>query len=348
MKSKVYFLKADRLNELGAFLKRADTFWHVKAKQFLALKIHFGEKGVEGFIKPKYVKTVAEIVRQKTAFPFLTDSSTLYNGWRADAYHHLLIANKHGFNIENCACPVIIADGLKGNGQVCVDVNLKHFKKIFIAPAIFDCGGLIFLSHAKGHALTGFAGALKNIAMGCAAKEGKRQMHKIAVPIFDMKKCQACFLCIKNCPVNALYFIDDKINVDEAKCLGCGRCASFCQSAAINILDNESSKILQERIAEYVFGILKNKNASYVNFLMHVTPYCDCHAKANNKPLIADIGVLASKDPVSIDQASCDLIKNECGVNDICNIFHKIDESICLDYAQSLGLGKREYELIRF
>ncbi|MCL2335576.1 MAG: DUF362 domain-containing protein, partial [Endomicrobia bacterium] len=182
MSNKVYFLPWGKRGEFYEFLKKARAFDHVKARQFLAIKIHFGEDGNEGYIRPEYTAPVVKIAKEKTAFPFLTDSSTIYVGKRSDAYHHILLANKHGFTIETCGCPVIIGDGLRGNDKQDIEVNLKHFKTVSIGRDIVQSDSFIFMNHFKGHEISGFGGALKNIGMGCASKEGKYAMHNSAKP----------------------------------------------------------------------------------------------------------------------------------------------------------------------
>jgi uncharacterized Fe-S center protein len=226
----------------------------------------------------------------------LTDTTTLYHGGRRDAYHHLLTANKHGFNIDICGCPIIIADGLMGDNDVEVEAQepLKYFDKFYIASDIFKADTFIFISHAKGHMLAGFGGALKNIGVGCASKRGKQALH------------------------------------------------SGPQK------EDGSTENFQEKIAEYAAVVLRNKNASYVNFLNHISAFCDCHGSIKNEPIIADIGVLAGTDPVSVDQASIDLIKANSTNGEEQKIFHGIDPNICLAYAQEIGLGRREYEIIAY
>ncbi|MDR0956706.1 MAG: DUF362 domain-containing protein [Endomicrobium sp.] len=348
MAEKVYFLSWSKKDKLYDFLKATRIFNHVKARNFLAIKIHFGEEGNKGYIKPEYVSSVVKIAKEKTAFPFLTDASTIYVGRRSDAYHHHLIANKHGFTIEKCGCPVIIADGLRGDVESEVKVNLKHFKTVMIAQGIYSADSFIFMSHFKGHEITGFGGALKNIGMGCGSKAGKYAMHHSSKPTVNPHCCMGCGECVKHCYQKALFLVDKKIVMNEKKCAGCGQCLVSCAFEVFSLKWNESSLSVQEKIVEYAVGVLKNKKGSYINFLNHISKYCDCFSLSRNNPLMEDIGIVASVDPVAADQASYDLVNKIFGKDLFKELYPKIDSTIQLEYAESLGLGNRNYKLISY
>ncbi|MCL2144178.1 MAG: DUF362 domain-containing protein [Endomicrobia bacterium] len=361
MSNKVYFLPWERREELPKFLKAAKVFNHVKARNFLAIKIHFGEDGNQGYIKPEYVAPVVKIAREKTAFPFLTDSSTIYAGKRSDAYHHLLIANKHGFTIEACGCPVIIGDGLRGNNKQDVEVNLKHFKTVSVGRDIVQSDSFIFMNHFKGHEVTGFGGALKNVGMGCASKEGKYAMHNSAKPSVKASKCTACGTCVKNCYQNALSITsrshpaltrerikEGVVVMDRTKCAGCGQCIVSCAFGVFGLNWDEDPKVVQRKIVEYAAGVLKNKKASYINFLNHISKDCDCFGFLKNPPLMQDVGIVAGTDPVAVDQASYDLVNKAYGKNFFKKIHPDVNPEIQLEYAEKIGLGTREYELINY
>ncbi|MDR1720930.1 MAG: DUF362 domain-containing protein [Endomicrobium sp.] len=346
MSSKVYFLPWNKKGELYSFLKVAGIFNHVKARNFLAVKIHFGEDGNEGYIKPEYVLPVIKIAKEKTAYPFLTDASTIYVGERSDAYHHLLVAHKHGFSIENCGCPVVIADGIKGNAEKKVEVNMKYFKDVYIANEIYNADGFIFMSHFKGHGIIGIGGALKNIGMGCGSKAGKYAMHHSSKPLVEYELCVGCGNCIKKCYQNALSLVNKKIVMDEEKCAGCGQCISNCALQVFKLDWSEGAATVQEKIVEYAAGVLKNKSSSYINFLTHISKYCDCFRLTKNDPLMNDIGIVAGNDPVAVDQASYDIVNKAFGKDFFKELYPKIDSTVQFDYAEKVGLGTRDYVLI--
>ncbi|MDR3195868.1 MAG: DUF362 domain-containing protein [Endomicrobium sp.] len=348
MASKVYFLPWNRRNELYKFLKAARIFNHVKARNFIAIKMHFGEDGNEGYIKPEYVYQVVKIIREKTAYPYLTDASTIYVGKRSDAYHHLLIADKHGFNIDSCGCPIIIADGLRGNAETKIEVKLKRFETVTIARDIYNADGFMFLSHFKGHEITGFGGALKNIGMGSGSKAGKYAMHHSSQPTVSDKRCIGCGNCVKHCYQQALSLLDKKVVMDKTKCAGCGQCIVNCAFKVFKLNWNEEPAAVQEKIVEYAYGVLKNKKATYVNFLNHISKFCDCFSLTKNNPLVEDVGIVAGADPIAVDQASYDLVNKVYGKNLFKKIYPEIDPTIQLSYAQEIGLGVRDYELVNY
>jgi uncharacterized Fe-S center protein len=348
MTSKVYLLPWDRRNELYNFLKFTKILSYIRARSFLAIKIHFGEDGNNGYIRPEYVLPVVKIVNEENAYPFLTDTSTIYVGKRSNAYSHLLVANKHGFNIETCGCPIIIADGLKGNAEKKISVGLRHFKTVVVAQEIYNADSFVIMSHFKGHEITGFGGALKNVGMGCGSKAGKYAMHHSSKPIVNQEYCIGCGGCIKHCYQKALSLVDKKIVMDKDKCVGCGQCIVSCIFKVFGLKWNEDSRSVQEKIIEYAVGVLKDKGSAYINFLNHISKYCDCFSLPKNEPLIDDIGILAGVDPVAVDQASYDLVKKNSKKNFFKVLYPEIDPIIQLKYAEELGVGTRDYELIEY
>jgi len=345
MESPVYFLPWSKMNDFQRWIASVGAFDHVNEREFVALKIHFGEDGNHGYIKPPLVRAVAGHVQQKGAWPFLTDASTIYVGQRADAYHHLLIADKHGFTVGNCGCPVIIADGLRGNAGVDIPVNLKHFDTVSIANAVHYADSCLFLSHFKGHEISGFGGALKNIGMGCGTRAGKYAMHDRLHPCVNIERCAGCGRCVEWCGAHALGVVGGKIQIDAALCVGCGECILSCPHDVFHIPWDENTVAVQEKIVEYAYGVLKNKRHFNVNFMNHITRYCDCYPDKGS-PLLDDIGVAASSDPVALDQACADLVNRAYGSDFFSHIFPGIDWSVQLAYAEKLGLGTRKYRLI--
>ncbi|MCB4790891.1 MAG: DUF362 domain-containing protein [Elusimicrobia bacterium] len=347
MSSNVYFLQWEQVDKLGEWLKSTGLFKKIRNRDFTALKIHFGEKGNKGYIKPEYAKTVVDKVKLQCALPFLTDASTIYVGERADAVHHLTVANKHGFSIENCGCPVIISDGLRGNAGVEVEVNLKHFKHVSISNAIYYSDFIIFLNHFKGHEISGFGGVLKNMGMGCGTRSGKYSMHDKVHPKTIYDRCIGCGNCLKWCSACALHLKNKKISLDDKKCVGCGECILSCPQGVFQIPWDENTSAAQEKIVEYAYGVVKNKPNFGINFLNFITKFCDCY-RTKEDPLLKDIGVLASDDPVALDQASADMVNKAFGSDFFKFIFPQIDWEVQLNYAEKLGLGSRQYKVINF
>ena len=346
--SQVFFLPIKETARLSELATTAGLTKTLQPEDFVAVKIHFGEAGNIGFIKPHLVKPVVELIKTQKAVPFLTDASTIYKGQRSDAVRHSVIAAEHGFNLENCGAPVVIADGLRGNSFVPVEIKQKHFQEVKIAHDIYYADSLVAISHFKGHELSGFGGALKNLGMGCGAKAGKYEMHNNVLPVVDQDKCRGCQMCTRWCPAEAIDLTSGKAVINPEICIGCADCILSCPYHAVSIKWNESFTNVQEKIVEYAAGVLANKKNKgfYFNFINFLTPQCDCYPTGDSKPLLKDIGITASLDPVSIDQASVDLVNKTAGRDLFREVYPNIDWSDQLQYAEKLGLGERKYELI--
>lgn len=343
-KSAVFFLPWEQRNDLKKLLDRSSARTFLKQGDFTAVKMHFGERGTDGYIRPQYVKPVIEMICAAKARPFLTDTNTIYSGPRKDAIGHYEVAAEHGFTQEALGVPVLTSDGVRGTDFREIPVNGKHFKNVKIASGICDADSMIVLSHIKGHLLSGFGGAIKNLGMGCGARVGKFEMHSSLSPVIDKKLCIACGACVEACGQSAIEIKKDKASLDAGRCVGCGECIAACPSSAIDIQWNEGAKGVQERFVEYALGAVFGRRVFYLNFINHVTPNCDCMSK-KEKLIAPDIGILASADPVAIDQASYDLVQKAAhGAFE--NAHPGIDGTIQLAYAEKMGLGNRSYELI--
>lgn len=312
---------------------------------FTAIKIHFGERGGDGYIKPKSVRPVIKAIRKLKANPFLTDTNTIYRGTRSDAVSHLVVAAEHGYSQTKMGVPIIIADGLRGTSFEEIPVDGTHFKRVKIAAEIMKVDSMVALSHVKGHLLCGFGGAIKNIGMGCGAKVGKYEMHSGTIPEFDRKVCKKCGACVAVCPQGAITLVEDGITIDITKCAGCGQCVAACDYGGLNIPWGQTPKAVQERFAEYAVGASKGKRCFFINFVNHITPNCDCMG-TKETPIAPDVGILASVDPVAIDQASLDLMDKNAGHPVFKKLRPNIDHTVQLAHAEKMGLGSRKYELV--
>ncbi len=318
----------------------------VKENHLTAIKIHFGEEGNLGYIKPHFVKPVSEKIKSFGAKPFLTDANTIYIGSRSNAIDHTTVALRHGFTVENTGAPVIISDGLRGNAGVEVEVNLKHFKNVSVSNAVHYADSIVFMTHFKGHEITGFGGALKNMGMGCATREGKYRQHNSVAPKLNIDNCCGCGVCVRWCPSGALNLKSDRyISFSEDKCVGCGECILSCPSEVFKIPWNNATSDVQEKMVEYAVGAVRNKGCVYINFLNFITKHCDCW-ETREKPYFDELGVMASLDPVAIDAASLDMVNIAHGGDFFRYIFPSIDWNVQLDYAREIGLGARKYELV--
>ncbi|MFH0876179.1 MAG: DUF362 domain-containing protein [archaeon] len=309
-----------------------------------AVKVHFGEYGNKTHIGPQYAREIVKKIKETGAKPFVTDSNALYKGHRHNAVDHLENARLNGFTYEFLGAPVIIADGLHGHDSRDIDINKKHFKSAKIASAIAESNSIVFATHFKGHMLGGFGGSIKNIAMGCASRAGKQQQHSTVKPTVDSNKCIKCKACGKWCPENAISYQKGPAFIDQKKCVGCNECVLSCPTSAIAVRWDTPNKDFQERMAEYAIAATKDKRCAFFNFLLNITAHCDCMADAG-KPIMEDVGIFASSDPVSIDAACLDYIIKLKG-NNIFEKIHGFDNTHQLVYGESIGLGSRKYKLI--
>ncbi len=346
--------KLDRLLRAAGF-DRLDL-----SEKYTALKIHFGEPGNMAYIRPPYVAIVANLVRELGGKPFLTDSNTLYSGRRHNAYDHLRAAYENGFSRDATACDVMIADGLKGNDFIEMPVSGgAHCATAKIGCAVAEADAVISLNHFKGHELTGFGGALKNLGMGCASRAGKNFLHEVSHPVIHLENCTGCGICEKKCASKAITVGPDrKAVIDHNRCTGCCQCVAVCSFSAARASEGSASKVCSERISEYSEAILHGKPSFHVNFVMNVSPNCDCWAN-NDAPVVADIGIFASADPVALDQACVDAVNAAPAINGTAltdktysgsgekfgHIHPDTDWSFGLDHAEKLGLGTRKYSL---
>ncbi len=330
-----------------------------------AIKINFGEPGNLAYLRPNYAKTVADLVKELGGVPFLTDCNTLYVGRRKNALEHLEAAYENGFSPFSTGCHVLIADGLKGTDDVSVPVEGGTMvKEAKIGRAIMDADVFLSLNHFKGHELTGFGGAIKNIGMGCGSRAGKMEQHKSGKPTVDQALCRGCGLCAKICAQSAIsYDSARKASIDHDRCVGCGRCIGVCNFDAIANHNDSANDDLCIKMAEYTKAVLSGRPHFHINLVIDVSPYCDCHAE-NDLPILPDVGMFASFDPVALDQACVDACNraepipgsrltdlcSAAGFHDRHDHFHnsmpETNWETTLAHAEKIGIGSRQYELI--
>jgi uncharacterized Fe-S center protein len=353
-KSKVYFTGVKEKEDIPSvsaklrkLIKETSLLDCIKKGDRVAIKLHFGEKGNTGYVPPDYLGVISEEINLKQASPFLSDSNTLYKGSRTNSAEHLQIAYEHGFTPEKVKAQVIIPDDTRKDNVHSVPITGRFIRLAKIVRIFWDADALIGVAHFKGHIMTGFGGALKNIGMGCATRQGKMTQHSDISPLVIKNKCTGCAECELVCPVKAITIVDDKSCIDSSKCIGCANCIAACRFFAIEVPWESGGYLIQEKMIEYTKAVLSNKQdkAVFFNFCLKITQECDCIAK--DDPRIApDIGILASCDPVAIDKASYDLVVAACKKDVFKQAHPKWDGTRQLKYAFELGLGNLDYELI--
>jgi uncharacterized Fe-S center protein len=373
-KSKVYFsdfrTKAfgDGLpSKLKTLIRRAGIDQIDFDNKFVAIKMHFGELGNISYLRPNYAKAVADVVKELGGKPFLTDCNTLYPGSRKNALEHLYCAWENGFTPMTVGCPILIGDGLKGTDDVAVPVaGGEYVKEAKIGRAVMDADIFISLTHFKGHEMTGFGGTIKNIGMGCGSRAGKKDQHSNGKPHIDEAACRGCKKCQRECANGGLVFDEAarKMRVNEENCVGCGRCLGACNFDAISFVNDSANSELNCRMAEYTKAVVDGRPNFHISLIVDVSPNCDCHNE-NDAPILPDIGMFASFDPLALDQACVDAclaaqpmpnsqLSDNMASSDFVDHHDHFRNSTpesewrtCLDHAEKIGLGSREYELIK-
>ena len=279
--------------------------------KIVAIKLHFGEVGNLAYLRPNYAKTVADFVKARGGRPFLTDCNTLYIGSRKNALEHMDAAYLNGFSPFSTGCHVIIADGLRGGDDVEVPVvGGEYVKYAKIGRALMDADIVISLTHFKGHEQAGYGGALKNLGMGGGSRAGKMEMHAKGKPHVITSKCVGCGRCAKICAHGAPIITDKKCAIDHDKCLGCGRCIAICPKDAIAPDCDEIAEVLNYKIAEYAKAVVDGRPSFHISIVRDISPDCDCHPE-NDVPMVPDVGMFASFDPVALDLACAEAVNRQ-------------------------------------
>ena len=366
MPADVFFVRSTVANNRGLVQRFKDLVARLGLQMVdegdtVAIKVHFGDDGTTAYVRPQFSRKLVDRVKARGAHPFLTDTCTLYPGRRKHAVGHLELALENGFSYATVAAPLIIGDGVGSRDVATVQVEGRHFSEVRYASAVHHADALLVLSKVKGHLAVGFGGAMKNLSMGLGSRAMKQAMHASVKPQLDEDKCAACADCVDVCPDDAVLMQEGVAHFDLERCVGCGECIAVCEHGALKILWNEKAGTIQEKMAEVTAGVLAQKQGkvAFFNFIVEVTPDCDCFPWSDN-PIINNVGILASTDPIAIDQASYDMVNRQpglagCkldegalapGVDKFRALYPKIDGTHQLAYGEQLGLGTRQYTLI--
>lgn len=353
MKSSVFFAPVSGQETEPAVRDRLDALIRMSACGSVAssgdkvvFKLHFGEQGNTGFVRPSYVAAIVQAVAHAGSEPAVSDSNTLYRGRRMNSTDHLKLAYEHGFTPDALKAQVVIPDDTRPENVCAIAADGEYVKTAKVAAIYAGADALIGIAHFKGHLMTGFGGAVKNIGMGCATREGKLFQHSDLAPIVVIKKCTGCTSCVAVCPAGAITMKNGMAAVDTAKCIGCASCIPACKFTAIDLNWEGGGMFIQEKMAEYAMAVLRNKKgkAFFFNFLIKITKECDCLAKDDPR-IVPDIGILASRDPVAVDQASLDLVIARAGTDIFKKLHPHRDGTRQLAHAEKIGMGSRNYRL---
>ena len=331
--------------------------------KFVAIKMHFGELGNLAYLRPNYARVVAQLVKEQGGLPFLTDCNTLYPGSRKNALEHLDCANLNGFNPMTTGCQIIIADGLRGTDEAEVPVpNGEYCKTAKVGRALMDADILISLTHFTGHEATGFGGAIKNIGMGGGSRAGKMEQHCSGKPAVQQGLCRGCRRCAKECGSAAITYVNNKAVIDYDQCQRSGRCIGACSFDAVYNPNDSANAELDCKMAEYAAALCAGRPCFHISLVQDISPNCDCHGE-NDAPILPDIGMFASFDPVALDQACADaclaaaplpgsqladnLAKDgwTCRHDNFKDSNPNVEWKAQLEHGEKIGLGSRRYVL---
>lgn len=349
-------------DKLSRLIKTAGLASILKKNELTAVKLHFGEQGNTAYIRPVFIRKIIRTLKEYKVHPFLTDANTLYAGARSNSISHIHTAIENGFSYSSMdAVPIIITDGLRGKNETAIEVNQKNCKQVYIGSEVVEADALISVAHFKGHEISGFGGTLKNLGMGCASKRGKLDQHSNVCPKIKRKTCIGCSECADHCPADAISMKEKKAYIRSEACIGCAECIARCPTGSVTINWNQTVPVFLEKMMEYTLGVLKNKKgkAFFINFITDISPNCDC-LPYSTSPIVGNVGVLASMDPVAVDQASVDLVNQQAalpgtvlktnlnpGEDKFKGLYPSVDWQHQLSYAETIGLGTRDYQLIR-
>jgi uncharacterized Fe-S center protein len=315
-----------------------------KKGMFVGIKMTIGDENNTGYIKPELVRFLVDELKSRGCKPFVFDTNVIYKGQRQNAIDHLNLAYRKGFTPDALGCPYVIADSVFGTDSKIKKMNFKNISEIRVPSLVGVLQDLIVLSHVTGHIMSGYAAAIKNVAMGMASRAGKQVQHSSVKPLIIRKKCTLCECCMTICPASAISDKGGTAFIDSRTCLGCGECISACKFDAVKINWREDADLFAERMAEYAKGILDQvKRKAFINFALDVTEECDC-ISGNDPRIVDDAGIFASRDILSVDKACFDMLT---GANDVFSRNGKIkSHTHQFRYAEQIGLGTLHYKLI--
>jgi uncharacterized Fe-S center protein len=312
----------------------------------VALKLHMGEPGDTHYIRPIFAATLVDLIKKEGGTPTVIETSGM--GWlanRTSEEKHLEAARRNGFSKETIGADIKMIDG---------ELGLDAIPDSVVAAGLSYFDTMLVLSHVTGHIQAGFGGAIKNIGLGCVTKSGKYKVHYVDRPQIDKEKCTKCDACIEICPSEAV----ENYEVTDS-CTSCSLCLDVCKPGAINA-DFRNPIDLTKTISDNAAEVLRHVDSiGFINLAIDVLPHCDCHP-FSDLPMVPDIGVLASHDPLAVDRASIDKVNESKGVHG-----SSADDASVLDSgtdkftavnthtswkeqlarAKELGIGSQKYEI---
>jgi uncharacterized Fe-S center protein len=356
----------------------------IKPYDTVAIKTHCGEWNNTAYLRPVYARALADRIKELGGRPFVTDTTTLTYGphhSRASELDIRMTAERNGFSSSVLGCPFIVADGFSGTDDVLVDLPEGYIlKEAFIAKAIAHADVMIVLTHFKGHPLGIVGGAMKNLGIGAQSQRGKHNVHLGGHPKYGLgaatdfhpelckgKACPKWELCDNCCPYDLFHVKENTIEWERDKCTGCMGHIDVNTWCGVLNFPKEPLEYFQPAIPDACLATMKaigKDNVGFINMAIDLSPMCDCMAFADT-PVVPNLGAFASKDPVAIDQACLDKVREargilgsaaeDCGVTEpgtkklekVAPIHPGMSEEAQLNTGALIELGNMEYELVR-
>lgn len=317
----------------------------------VCVKMHLG--GGTGFttIHPYFTRVLVRKLREAGA----------KRVFACDSPGSVLTAVERGYTTETVGCPIVSISGLSDRYVYPRPVNppFRNFTEVEIGGEVLDAEVLVDFAHVKGHGACGFGGASKNLSMGCVNQKTRGRIHALEGGLnWDESSCTHCGVCEENCPNHAISF-DEKgrFDVFYHNCKFCQHCVLICPQKAIT-MEGGGYRDFQRGMALTTRAVLDNfkpEQRLFINLLTDITIFCDCWGMSTPS-LVPDIGILAGRDIVAIEQATLDLIRTEdlipgslppgWELGDKGHLFERIhakDPYAVIEYLHEFGLGSREY-----
>lgn len=289
-KSKVYFCKEITPENVVKMFKALGRELPGK----VAVKIHSGEAGNQNFLRPEFMKPMVEYVNGT-----IVENNTAYEGERTNTKDHLKVIENHGWNKY---FNVDILDSEKPDLELQIP-NGKILKQNFVGKHISNYNSMLVISHFKGHPMGGYGGALKQLSIGCASREGKMWIHT----------------------------------------------GGKTKEGLIGPDTAAEQNVFLEAMADAASSVVKyfGENIVFINVMANMSVDCDCCAVAED-PCMKDIGILASTDPIAIDEACMDLVRksDDPGKDHFLERVNSRNGTHTIDAAAELGFGTKEYILL--
>lgn len=333
-------------------------------RDWVAVKVHMGTAGSDRYLRPIFVKTVVEEIKRCGGRPYVTETLTSGTPFKTDYdprrefLEHWKAIAANGFTAETVGAPLVIADAPKGTSDVLIAVQEPISMPVYIADGVVHADSLISLAHFKGHPAS-FGGAIKNVGVGCLSKRGKHWIHTSSKPWTEASICKGCGTCIEVCLGGALRLVDGKVMRNQSLCVTCGGCGEVCPNQAVLVQRHSWDDLLNRTAvsASVIMQHIGKDRFGFINFLIDITPWCDCYP-FSHLPVVRDLGVLASRDPVAVDKACLDMVREAEGVpGSVAEHTHPGQEKFAvanpgdaeasLAFAEKIGLGSRNYDLVR-